>query len=664
MHFDKLPPKNLSTSRAALSGSLSHHARAPAKFQVGMEYEDVFIQGCEAVTTRFNALGGIADLKLPDAVVVAAFEANSGVLCPGFLGSRRPQVEAKLNGLFGVGRWETQHVVAGRLAPEAAALRLYQEAYAVHFRENPAKLEWLCRNFSDVYDTDPSNVQSKFDYNHQEMPHKGRHLHDIAIRRAVHALGRTFEGAELLQVRGPKSEGFCLSPGEVPFPFDGQIPKTSVPNQKPWWKPNTIEDFYQRSRRIVVKEFMDSSYLNSEISHGSEPSTTYCARLASRFFLRMLPVVTSAQVSLGQLNELPWMLDRHSFPTDSTGLPRPVSAHEGYLIAKSLNEQFDHFFRKSSNQSALVSVTPWLGFEKSQEFVEVLRKISEGGEPTAQEAGGFPDFSDMRVWSEALRYFWQHTYAEGKRPLHLARDGWIPMEYLSYKSDLIGHDREHCKRSVYVPGTSLRASLVTKNIRGNCADLEQLVGQLAQFAVQAQEESRQVGQTLSIRNLFCEKVRNWIDQRTDDGSDGTSIWRPIYEQIIAQFPEGTSRLVVVDSDGTGKSAQFIATLLEHFARQVDPNAKVDVLLGGMKGTAVCPALGVPNIAEMYGLSSDDTSGRHLPDARWPFSFAEYSPEPKFNVEKHPSRYLVLLWRSLQLYNQAVRDSYQVSDRSN
>lgn len=657
---------SLSTSGPALSGSLPRHSRAPAKFQVGIEHEDAFLEGCRAITTRFNALGGITDAKLPDALLVAALEANSGVICPGFLGSKRPFVEERLNNLFGRDGWEVKHIVAGRLAPEGAALRLYEQAYAVFFRANPEKLDWLCQTFSDVYDTDPSNVTSGLDYSIQELPSKGRHLHDIAIRRAVASLGRTFEGDRLLQVRGryskgsvtpdftpPVGEGFCLSPGEIPFPFPEQIPSSEVPNLRPWWKPQSIEDFYQRTRRLVVKEFADPSVLIAHPGTAAERTETYCARLASRYLLRMLPIVTSSQVGISQLNELPWMLDANSFPCDSSGLPRPFTDEECHLVAKALHEQMEHLIKKSNNPNGLLKTAPWLGFDKSVDFLGVLERKAQRIEPSESERAAFPDFSDVQVWGTALDHFWKHTYGAGKRPLHLARDAWIIMEFISYKCDLVGQDREACKRSVYIPGTQLRPSL-RKNDRGNCSELENLVEKLTEFAVASRDEAEQAEDPSSILTRYREKVIAWISK---GGEEQPSIWKPIFQQIVSQFPDGIENVVVVDSDGTGKSAQFLATLLEYFGRQSDPSIVVDVLIGGMQGTAASPAIGVPNLAERYGMPIDAVSGRHLPDARWPFCFGGYNPGPSFNIEKHPARYQILLWRSIQLYNLAVRSSY-------
>jgi len=166
---------NLSTMSAELSGTLPSRPRVALNFDVGFEFQPAFRDACDAITASFFKLGGLKGKpsKVSDAMVVAAFEAQSGDLCPGFLGGRRPVVEERLTRLFGRDGWRTEHKIGELLVPERAALRLYEEGYVEHLRRNPDVLKWLCDNFSDVYDTDPSNVQSGFDYSIQELPKEG-----------------------------------------------------------------------------------------------------------------------------------------------------------------------------------------------------------------------------------------------------------------------------------------------------------------------------------------------------------------------------------------------------------------------------------------------------------------------------------------------------------
>lgn len=95
------------------------------------------------------------------------------------------------------------------------ALTLYEEAYFQHFTSNPDDLDWICETASDVYDIAPSNIESGLDCHKQEC--RAIHLRDIAVRRCLERLGRTFEGDHLVQIRGHDSEGFRLNPGQVPF---------------------------------------------------------------------------------------------------------------------------------------------------------------------------------------------------------------------------------------------------------------------------------------------------------------------------------------------------------------------------------------------------------------------------------------------------------------
>lgn len=636
-----------------IASGLAHYAKVPIKFDIPVERQEAFLDGCATVIAKVNRDGGLSNQKLPDAILIVALEASSGSLCPGFLGSRRPKLEERLKRLFGENSWQTQHLIAGAIAPQAAAFKLYESAYVAYFKKHPEKLDWLCKNYANVYDTTESNVQSGGDYTHQEAAKLGTHIHDIAIRRAVAILGRKFEGEALLQVRSAKSEGYCLSPGEIEFHKPELVTATEVPNPKIWWQPGSIEDFYQRTRRLVVTEFDDSNILAAHLTSNQERPDTACMRIASRGFLRLLPTLTSPEVGLSQLNDLPWMIDRNSFPLDVNSLPRPLSKEEILTTVKALDQQLEHFFRKNSSGNALMTDTPWVGFEHSHRFIEALTKWSKGEKLTLTERNIFPDFSEIASWENALPYFWDHTYGEAKRPLFLARDAWIVMEYLAYRTDLVGQDREHCKHSVYIPGTNLRPSL-QKNLRSNCQPLEEIVLTLHQFAVEARELAEGDGNKQTIRQHYITLVKNWIE--TSEENPG-SIWHKIFTEVADQFKDGLNKVVVVDTDGTGKTAQFLATLLEYFAQKDDPSTNISVLLGGMKGTADAPPLYVPNLAELYQFPTDSSSGRHIPDARWPFSFAGYNPDPRFNVEKHPCRYLVLLFRTLHIYNQAVRDFY-------
>jgi hypothetical protein len=71
---------------------------------------------------------------------------------------------------------------------------------------------------ADVYDDDPSNVESGLDYS--KRGELRTHIQEIAIRNCVKRFGRKFGGDKLLQIRdriGEHPLSLALSPGQVPF---------------------------------------------------------------------------------------------------------------------------------------------------------------------------------------------------------------------------------------------------------------------------------------------------------------------------------------------------------------------------------------------------------------------------------------------------------------
>ncbi|MEK6897972.1 MAG: hypothetical protein AABX28_01290 [Nanoarchaeota archaeon] len=178
---------------------------------------------------------------------------------PGYFGKKRD----KLYNL-----WDTEHSLGWRIAWEFGnlildkheALQIYEDAYYEFLKNNHGILQWLIKTASDVYDTAPSNVESRFNYDEQETPNN--HLHDIAIRRAVLRNGVWFQGEHLVEVRKPGSEGEILSPYAVPFHLPHLIYQgddiKDYAGKGFWWKTlgiergieHTAEEFYQHNKLL------------------------------------------------------------------------------------------------------------------------------------------------------------------------------------------------------------------------------------------------------------------------------------------------------------------------------------------------------------------------------------------------------------------------------
>lgn len=170
----------------------------------------------------------------------------------GYAGARRDALVRANDKAFGPGQWAIAYQWGERVVDRAFALGLYEDAYVEHLRATPGDLEWLLETASNVYDTAESNVASGLDYAVQETA--ATHLQDIAVRRAVARLGRTFGGTRLVQIRGHESEGYRLNPGRVPFHHPDKIRRDDAAPPLPgdWCLPDSIEAFWQLNKVLVV----------------------------------------------------------------------------------------------------------------------------------------------------------------------------------------------------------------------------------------------------------------------------------------------------------------------------------------------------------------------------------------------------------------------------
>ncbi|HYD03301.1 MAG TPA: hypothetical protein VEC16_03290 [Alphaproteobacteria bacterium] len=177
---------------------------------------------------------------------------------PGYLGKTRDSKKDLWDAGYGELGWRLAWQKGDEVIDMEDALKLYEDAYVEYFKKNPGndpgQLEWLLSRASDVYDTDVSNVNAGLNYIIGDTP--SNHIHDIAIRNAVYRLGEKFRGDHLVHVRWIKSEGYLYNPGVVPFHLPELISKEPISTSpdKIWWKPGTIEDFYQRNKLLQEKK--------------------------------------------------------------------------------------------------------------------------------------------------------------------------------------------------------------------------------------------------------------------------------------------------------------------------------------------------------------------------------------------------------------------------
>lgn len=168
---------------------------------------------------------------------------------PGYFGKRRREKEAEYDAVYA--NWRECWQIGPYAYSFDEAVLLYDDAYYEHLKTHTGQLGYVL-HFSEVYDSDPSNIASGIEHDHLAAP---RHIQDVSIRRALVRLNVWFTGqsGRPIQVRGPGTEGFMLNPGNVMF----HAPELILPvgqggPTRDWMKPGSVEYWWQKSKIIVL----------------------------------------------------------------------------------------------------------------------------------------------------------------------------------------------------------------------------------------------------------------------------------------------------------------------------------------------------------------------------------------------------------------------------
>lgn len=178
-------------------------------------------------------------------------------------GKRRHGIYNEFDQRYGSENWIPAHYCDGKVISRYDGYLMYEEGYYQFLKSNPGIREWIINTASDVYDIDPSNVNSGLEYTAQE--YEVTHLQDISIRRVLTRLKLEeegipydpenlpkipiFRGDHLVHIRDKHSEGYFLNPGLIPF----HRPEIGLDTYiKSWWKKDSIEDIYQRNKVMLV----------------------------------------------------------------------------------------------------------------------------------------------------------------------------------------------------------------------------------------------------------------------------------------------------------------------------------------------------------------------------------------------------------------------------
>lgn len=82
---------------------------------------------------------------------------------PGYFGDKRDELYSEWNEKYGKENWRIAWQWGLQAIEKPEALQLYEDGYYEYFKKNLNLLDWLINNFSNVYDTAPSNINSGFD---------------------------------------------------------------------------------------------------------------------------------------------------------------------------------------------------------------------------------------------------------------------------------------------------------------------------------------------------------------------------------------------------------------------------------------------------------------------------------------------------------------------
>ena len=244
---------------------------------------------------------------------------------PGAIGSRKKEILANYDNLYGKNNWQLVWDVNGNSVNMDGALALYEDAYFEHFKKNPDELKWIADNFSNVYDNHTSNVNSGFNYNIQE--YGGNHFQDIAIRKCLIRNGLWFNGEGLLEIR-MKAPGKKWSPGSIKFHKPELIPQPEI--QGSWWNPGSVESWYQSSKFLEVKNF------NPEVNADLYFVTSNSGKVNSA--RRSLKNLSIAQIGLDISENQDNIKDisEHKAKVAYSTLCRPVICDDSGLVIPSL----------------------------------------------------------------------------------------------------------------------------------------------------------------------------------------------------------------------------------------------------------------------------------------------------------------------------------------
>ncbi len=169
---------------------------------------------------------------------------------PGVFATRKAEILRQYDSQFGVDNWRISHCYGDQFLGFIDVCHLFEEAYLKDSFSREDLWLSLGQTAKEVYDIDESDINSGLDYLVQN--NIATHIQDIAIRNVFQKRDWTFQGNELVQIRGSaRPFGVKLTPGRVPFHQPEYI---VFPHLEGWWDVDSVEDFYQSNKVLQIRE--------------------------------------------------------------------------------------------------------------------------------------------------------------------------------------------------------------------------------------------------------------------------------------------------------------------------------------------------------------------------------------------------------------------------
>lgn len=191
-------------------------------------------------------------------------------------GFRSESMYNRFEKVFGKDSWLPAYYWNREVISTEKGYEIYSEAYYQFLKRNPIIRQWIQIKAREVIDYSQTNIASGVDLCEQEAA--AIHLQDISVRRSLIRLEQEegdlsagkmwrsgpdiFRGNKIVQLRDRNrcpwqthsikyEKGLVLNSGKVlfhrPEQLIGQYKKDS------WWQENSVEDYYQRNRVLLVR---------------------------------------------------------------------------------------------------------------------------------------------------------------------------------------------------------------------------------------------------------------------------------------------------------------------------------------------------------------------------------------------------------------------------